>query len=77
MLNLYNKEYKTDRQKKNKALISYKKMVQKDVMVVVTMYLKTVAVTILLVGVNINSVTCVELNGVPANVLNSVEGNRS
>jgi len=52
-------------------------MVQKDVMVVVTMYLKTVAVTILLVGVNINSVTCVELNGVPANVLNSVEGNSS
>ena len=77
MLNLYNKEYKIDRQKKNKALISYKKMVQKDVMVVVTMYLKTVAVTILLVGVNINSVTCVELNGVPANVLNSVEGNSS
>lgn len=52
-------------------------MVQKDVMVVVTMYLKTVAVTILLVGVDINSVTCVELNGVPANVLNSVEGNSS
>jgi hypothetical protein len=77
VLNLYNKEYKIDRQKKNKALISYKKMVQKDVMVVVTMYLKTVAVTILLVGVNINSVTCVELNGVPANVLNSVEGNSS
>lgn len=38
-------------------------MVQEDVIIVVTMYLKTLAVTILLVGVSINSAICVELNG--------------